>query len=456
MKTLPFHSSNADALELNGFERVFAYEPLKPFQLKEVIASTLDLFSQEAHLSQIDLSIDLDEATQEYFLGGKTKLRYLLFFLFQYIFQNTHRGFVRFHCRLANTSSVGKVFEFDIYDSGVGLSRQQIHFLLNQSSKNQISNLTELSKSELALILSNELVNLSGGKLALASVPGMGSKYSFRLAFRNQHSEFQPIATKMTLKGTKILLVEDLEINQLIAKGVLENWGASIEIAENGQEAIKKLTANQGTKYHLILMDMQMPVMPGPEATRFIRQKLHLDIPIIALTSNHQRMDREECLNAGMNDFVVKPFDPWELYSKIMQFVKPKVRLKEAAIPQQATENKAKSQKSDLYDLSKLRSMCNDDEQMVSKLQQSFVEKTPALLQQIETYFAETNWEKVAHTAHKLKASIDLLNIQTIRQEIRQIEACSPQTHSEDTVYQWISKVNQVCTLVIAEMLKQA
>jgi CheY-like chemotaxis protein len=450
MKTSPFHIQNSNILELNGFERVFAYEPIKPFQLNETITDALHLFLAEAKESNIDLSFNLDQSTDNYFLGGKSKLRYILFFLLQYIFQNTRGGFVRLQCRQVNSSTIGKVFEFEFCDSGVGISRQKIHFLLNQSSKNQISNSSELSKSDLALILSNELVNLSGGKLSIESVPGMGSKYSFRLAFRNQHSEFQPIATKMTLKGTKILLVEDLEINQIIAKGVLENWGASVEIAENGKEAIKKLTDNQGLSYQLVLMDMQMPIMRGPEATRFIRQELRLDIPIIALTSNNHRMDREECLLAGMDDFVEKPFDPWELYFKITQFIKPKVHLKEASIPQPSTENKSK--KTDLYDLSKLRNICNNDEQMVIKLQQSFVEKTPTLLKQIQEYFAETNWEKISQTAHKLKASIDLLNIQSIRNEIRQIEACSPQNHSEDIVYQWISKVNQVCSQVIAQM----
>jgi CheY-like chemotaxis protein len=452
MKASLFHLQNSNILDLNGFERVFAYEPIKAFQLNETITSTLHLFLGEARESNIDLSVSLDSSTNDYFLGGKSKLRYILFFLLQYIFQNTRGGFVRLQCRHINTSTVGKVFEFELSDSGVGISRQKIHFLLNQNSKNQISKPSELPNSELALILSNELVNLSGGKLNIESVPGMGSKYSFRLAFRNQHSEFQPIATKMTLKGIKILLVEDLEINQLIAKGVLENWGAKVEIAENGKEAIKKLTDNQGLNYQLVLMDVQMPIMQGPEATRFIRQELKLDIPIIALTSNNHRIDREECLEAGMDDFVEKPFDPWELYGKITHFVKPKGHLKEAFIPQHSSENKGKSQKNNLYDLAKLRNMCNNDEQMVSKLQQMFVEKTPTLLQQIEEYYAETNWSKIAQTAHKLKASIDLLNIQSIRHEIRQIEACSPQNHSDDRVYQWICKVNQVCSLVIAQM----
>ena len=120
------------------------------------------------------------------------------------------------------------------------------------------------------------------------------------------------------VKGKKVLLVEDHEINRFLATTVLENWKMNVDVAENGKIAVEKVKNNQ---YDIVLMDMQMPEMGGIEATQIIRNELHNNVPIIALTANAIKGDADKCKQAGMNDYVSKPFDPSDLYNKILTLI---------------------------------------------------------------------------------------------------------------------------------------
>lgn len=122
------------------------------------------------------------------------------------------------------------------------------------------------------------------------------------------------------LQGVRVLLVEDIKVNQIIASQVLKNWGAEVTVAENGQESLEHLKADR-PPYDLVLMDVQMPVMDGLEATRQIRESLHLDTPIIALTANTSIADRDLCIAAGMDDYLTKPFHPADLWEKIQAHI---------------------------------------------------------------------------------------------------------------------------------------
>jgi CheY-like chemotaxis protein len=134
------------------------------------------------------------------------------------------------------------------------------------------------------------------------------------------------------LQGIRILLVEDIKVNQMIATQVLKNWGAEVTIAENGQESLEHLQRDI-PPYDLVLMDIQMPVMDGLEATKHIRQDLHLNTPIIALTANASICDRDMCMAAGMNDYLTKPFQPVDLWEKIQAHLSHLIRQENVEAP---------------------------------------------------------------------------------------------------------------------------
>jgi CheY-like chemotaxis protein len=127
------------------------------------------------------------------------------------------------------------------------------------------------------------------------------------------------------LQGVRVLLVEDIKVNQIIATQVLKNWGADVTIAENGQESLEHLQHDL-PPYDLVLMDVQMPIMNGLEATRHIREDLHLNTPIIALTANTSICDRDICIAAGMDDYLTKPFHPADLWEKIQAHISHLIR----------------------------------------------------------------------------------------------------------------------------------
>lgn len=134
------------------------------------------------------------------------------------------------------------------------------------------------------------------------------------------------------LQGVRVLLVEDVKVNQIIATQVLQNWGANVTIAENGQESITHLQ-HDVPPYDLVLMDIQMPIMNGLEATRHIRQDLHLTTPIIALTANTSKGDRDSCIAAGMDDYLTKPFQPADLLEKIEAHISHLIRQEHVEAP---------------------------------------------------------------------------------------------------------------------------
>lgn len=455
MNKIIAQSSLSDILGFYGVKQEAFNFSLHKFTLNHLIQQLFSYFQPQAEAGGIILVDQIDEHIFPQLFGNAGKLHLALFHLLHYSFSNLERGFVKLDCKLLSETDGMQVIEFVLMDTGRGIAKERIEFILEQAIYKQALDYYDLQNQDLALIFSRELIALSGGKLKINSIPEMGTKYSFKLAFKTSQMESSFFTKPNNLNGIKTLLVEDLEINQIIARGVLESWGIEVHIANNGLEALDLIQQNEETKFDLILMDIQMPEMDGVETTRIIRQELNLNIPIIALTANNNPGDREEYLAAGMNEYVAKPFNPEELFGKITAFLRHKISLMESASPQFSTvnDNAALYKSHTWFDLGKLRSIFRGDELMVNKMQISFLEKAPPVLELINEGLEQKNWVQVAQNAHKLKSSIDLLSIQTIRNEIRQIEAlATAEMCDENTLTELISKVNEVCENVFTEI----
>ena len=216
---------------------------------------------------------------------------------------------------------------FEVRDSGIGIDKTLQHKLFNAFEQVESSTTRKYGGTGLGLAISKAIVTLMGGEIGVDSEIGKGSLFWFTASVKRGNADHVKPEDEITGKDPKpyrarILLVEDNEINQEVAKEILEDYGFFVDVANHGGEAVEKA---QHGRYNLILMDVQMPVMDGFEATRIIKKlPEYQSVPILAMTANVYEQDRINCKVAGMDDFIGKPFDPTELYNTILHWLSTK------------------------------------------------------------------------------------------------------------------------------------
>jgi CheY-like chemotaxis protein len=216
-----------------------------------------------------------------------------------------------------------------VQDTGIGMSNDVRQRLFQPFTQGDSSISRRFGGTGLGLTISHRLVRMMGGDIDVCSTPGQGSRFGFELRFLLQphaHPEDMPLPADLaSLRGAHLLLVEDNAINREIAESLLHDAGVSVSVACNGQEALEML---ERARYDGVLMDCQMPVLDGYEATRRLRQRPQWrDLPVIAMTANALVGDREKALAAGMNDHIVKPIVVDEMYSTLARWVRPAARV---------------------------------------------------------------------------------------------------------------------------------
>ena len=217
-------------------------------------------------------------------------------------------------------------YEFHVRDTGIGMSAEYQKHIYEQFSREETSTVSKTEGTGLGMPITKRLVEMMDGSIELVSAPGQGTEFTvhLRLPLGGEQKEKTPTADP-TFAVTRLLVVEDNELNMEITTTVLEEAGFSVDQAVNGQAALEKIATAAPGEYALVLMDIQMPVMDGYEATRRIRalpDPAKAQIPIVAMTANAFAEDRENALAAGMNDHIAKPFDIHTLLWKLAEILK--------------------------------------------------------------------------------------------------------------------------------------
>ncbi len=301
-----------------------------PFNLCEAITTMMQLFEPKIKEKNILFIKKYDAAIPKMLLGDPMRLRQIILNLMSNAVKFTDKGRIELHVKLLNVEIDKKTVEFTFIDTGIGISESKLVHIFNnfEQAGNGISG--SYGGTGLGLAIVKQLIELQGGTISVQSTIGEGSTFSFVLSFphtdgmettqtsTNYQRTKQDDADKTALKNIKVLVAEDVPLNQLLIKIIIADFGFDIEVVENGQLAIDKLKTEH---YDIVLMDLQMPVLNGFEATAYIRQTMKLDIPIIALTADVTTMDVEKCLAIGMTDYISKPIDENLLYSKMMQYL---------------------------------------------------------------------------------------------------------------------------------------
>ena len=300
------------------------------FKLSEILDNVSFIIDESAHNKGLSIEIDCDNFPV-CLHGDPIRLRQALLNYAGNAVKFTQQGVIILRAKLLEEKGDELVVRFEVEDTGIGIPPDQMATLFLPFEQ---VNTSKYGGTGLGLTITQGLVQLMGGKVGVQSTLGLGSKFWFTARLQRSQSGMTDLFSSSTLenaethlrqsyRGTKLLLVEDNTIIREIIIEFLRSVGLEVETAEDGREAVEKAKINQ---YDLILMDMQMPNMDGPEATRAIRTLPGWETtPILALTANAFTEERRACAESGMNDFLAKPLKPELLYTTLLKWLPPRV-----------------------------------------------------------------------------------------------------------------------------------
>ncbi len=304
----------------------------------QIAAEVVSLMRVRADTKRLDLKLEYEGAIPETILTDPTRLRQILLNLVGNAIKFTEVGEVRLRMCLCADAAEGPALRFDVVDTGIGLSAEQATQLFQPFTQADTSTTRRFGGSGLGLTISKRLAEMLGGTITVQSALGHGSTFQVTIATgplagarmiehpltevprRNLSSDAEENANEPIILSARILLAEDGPDNQKLLAFILKKAGAEVTIADNGRIAIEatRTAAEQGHPFDVILMDMQMPVLDGYQATAELR-RLGYQGPIIALTAHAMPKDREKCLQAGCDDYATKPISRRELLETIQR-----------------------------------------------------------------------------------------------------------------------------------------
>lgn len=425
------------------------------FVIDSMFAHLSNLFTPMADSKNIKLRFTILDGMPEKIVSDELRIGQILSNLIGNAIKFTEKGSVVVSAEFVSKGDVVEVVKFSVQDTGIGLDKEQLDRLFQPFTQVDGSITRKYGGTGLGLSISQELVELMGGSVSVVSELGVGSIFSFTISAglygsldskdSREFDKNEILLNARPLKGCKILLAEDNELNQEVAKGLLTKLGLIVDIAHDGKEAVEKIKEK---KYDCILMDMQMPVMNGIEATRYIRQKLqNRELPIVAMTAAAMETDRNECITAGMDDYLPKPIDIEKLVTILLSHV-AKINSDNLKTSSNTQMEGAQKKIVDI-DVVMRRFLLSRDE--VVDLLKNYANANRNFTSQLEKILESNDLKTASEFVHKLKgASANLCIIPVyessivLETQIKNREALSSIENFESTLKSAIEHIDQI------------
>ncbi len=453
-----------DLLDISKIESGEISLQHKTFSLKDVISSVINNQFYNVRSKGIELLSDYVVYGDDYYLkGDSARLNQILLNLVENAIKYTEKGKVEIKISKKLGCTEFCSFYFEVSDTGAGITADRMKEIIGSFSNNRPISTESTGGSGLGLVISNKLIELMGGKLEITSEPERGSIFSFNIKFpigmenelfleedANQESNLHSI------DKIRILLAEDQVFNQMVVQSMVEDWGFEIDIVENGQEVLDKMKT---TRYDVVLMDIQMPVMDGVEATKQIRtgfKKPVCETPIIAITANAYSEDHRKYIEVGMNDTISKPFKSQVLFHKIANslgmananFYHSNERFHDNDVL-------LVSRDENLFDLSVLKGISKGSKETVDKMLTVFIEKTLEEMSQIKIATENHNWSDITNIAHKMKPALAYLGMKLLENKINEIQRLAKEHKEVEKIQPLVVLSEQLLSKIIVLLKKE-
>ncbi len=380
-----------------------------PFKISVSIAAMMHLFEIKIQEKNIHFYKEIDPEINEVVKGDPVRLHQIILNLLSNAVKFTTAGSITVRVKLLNDDIDKQTIEFSVIDTGIGIKKEKIDNIFENFQQATSGTSRLFGGTGLGLAIVKQLVEQQGGTVYVVSKPDQGSNFSFQLAFEKTKAKAEPMVALEELtteiKNIKVLVVEDIALNQLLMKTLLDDFGFERDVAENGRVAIEKLKVNS---YDIILMDLQMPEMNGFEAASYIRNEMHSTIPIIALTADVTTADLAKCKLVGMNDYIAKPVDERILFSKILGLVKER-----DAAQVLLEEKKHGANQNKCTDMVYLVRRTKSNPVLMIEMISLYLDQTPALIKEMKDSYLDKNWAQLNAAVHKMIPSFSIMGIHT-------------------------------------------
>jgi PAS domain S-box-containing protein len=420
-----------EVLDLSKIEAGRMELAITDFDLREMMEEAMLVLSPQAQAKGLRLLYHLDEAIPGRLAGDPERLKQVILNLVGNAIKFTEQGEISVNVSPAVEAGLGpkgkgiEVLEFCVRDTGEGIEEGKLESIFESFTQADGSYTRKYGGSGLGLTISRQIVGMMNGDIWVESALGQGSAFYFTAVFSSLavsgDTAPEPVSAGRAREpedargGLKILLAEDNAINQIFTKRVLEKAGHSVSVVSNGREAFEALGKG---RYDVVLMDVQMPVMDGYEATRRIRGSsgggVDPSVPIIAVTAHAMEGDREKCLSAGMDFYLPKPFG----VSQLQEMIERAVRGKGAAAVNAYPEATA-------VDFGRALDLLEGDEEMYHEIAEAFISSAPSIMELLGALVRAGDARGLTREAHSLKSSLGSIGAEKARMVAADLESAA-------------------------------
>jgi signal transduction histidine kinase/CheY-like chemotaxis protein len=398
---LDFSKIEADKLTLEDIN----------FNLHELISTIFSIYGPKAEDKQIKLAVDIDRSVPRIVTGDPVRLNQVITNLVSNAIKFTPAGRVEVTVRAENLVGISRKIIFSVKDTGIGIPNEKIVSIFESFSQANADITRKFGGTGLGLTISKRLVEMMGGQITVESILNYGSTFAFSVLMDEAREiPLQKISSHLPdderSEKSRVLLVEDNHVNQVVAVSFLRHWNIAVDCVDNGVAALAKIKSKA---YELVLMDLEMPELDGYTTTQEIRKMDDVyfhNVPILALTASAMSEVREQALQSGMNDLLTKPFNPDELHRKINSLIK---------IPDNQFTTGPKAQHwSDTLDV-----YADGSPEVKQELTRLIIENLKDLQKAINGITHESGVENYRRTAHKVKTSLKMIGNVALEEQVK-------------------------------------